>query len=342
MFIRNAWYVAGWSDEFTAELTPLTILGDRIVFYRTPSGTPAALEDACPHRRLPLSMGRLQGDAVECGYHGLTFNPQGQCVKAPTQPGTIPVRAKVRSYPVEDRYGLLWIWMGDAGEASTDDILRIDNFENPSWGQTPGGHIDIDCNYLYIADNLLDPYHVAWVHQSSFAGAGTDTGAPETEVLPNGVLVSKWVLDQPPPPYYQSLLPFSGHCDRLQHYECVLPSTAINKSVYTPAGEGGPDYAVGEMTYINISYNFMTPVDENQTRYFWFQHRNTDPNNREVSQQMFDGAKMAFNEDKEVLVAVHRGIAENPDTIALHLDGGANRFRLLVEQQIRQESQASV
>jgi len=340
MFIRNAWYVAGWSHEFTAELTPLTVLGDNIVFYRTSTGSAVALEDACPHRRLPLSMGRLCGDTIECGYHGLTFNPEGRCVNAPTQPDSIPVRARVRAYPVEDRYGLLWIWMGAADEVPSAPILSIDNFDNPSWGRTPGGHIDIDCHYLYITDNLLDPYHVAWVHQSSFGGAGTDTGAPDTEVLDHGVLVSKWVLDQPPPPYYQSLLPFSGNCDRLQHYECVLPSIAINKSVYTPVGQGGPDYVVGDQTYVNVSYNFMTPVDENRTRYFWFQHRNTDPDNAEISQQMFEGAKMAFNEDKEVLVAVHRGIAENPATIALHLDGGANRFRLLVDQQIKSEQVA--
>ncbi|MEC8262749.1 MAG: Rieske 2Fe-2S domain-containing protein, partial [Pseudomonadota bacterium] len=71
-FIRDSWYVAGWSADFTHDLTPLRILDEPIVLFRTEEGRPAALEDACPHRKLPLSKGRLKGATVECGYHGLT------------------------------------------------------------------------------------------------------------------------------------------------------------------------------------------------------------------------------------------------------------------------------
>ena len=93
-FIRNAWYVAGLSEDFGPQLTPLTILGQQLVFFRRSDGTVAALEDACPHRKLPLSMGRLEGDRVVCGYHGLTFDGTGTCVAAPTQPAAIGSRAK--------------------------------------------------------------------------------------------------------------------------------------------------------------------------------------------------------------------------------------------------------
>ena len=87
MFLRNAWYVAAWGWEISRKLTTATILGDDIVMYRRGNGSPVALEDACPHRKLPLSMGRLTGDCVECGYHGLTFDGTGICVASPTQPG---------------------------------------------------------------------------------------------------------------------------------------------------------------------------------------------------------------------------------------------------------------
>ena len=72
-FIRDSWYVAGWSADFTAALTPLRILDEPIVIFRTEAGVAAAFEDACPHRKLPLSKGRLIGETVECGYHGLTL-----------------------------------------------------------------------------------------------------------------------------------------------------------------------------------------------------------------------------------------------------------------------------
>ena len=338
MFIKNTWYAAGWSNGFDRELRSLMILGEQVVIFRKENGDPVALEDACPHRKLPLSKGCVAGDTVVCGYHGLTFDGSGQCVEAPTQKELIPKRARVHSYPVEDRYGMLWIWMGEPSLADQDKIFHIPNFDNPTWGKTECGAMDIACHYLYITDNLLDPSHVAWVHLSSFAGAGTDDGPLDIEVLDNGVLVSRWVYDQAPPPYYADLLPFSGSCDRKQHYECQLPAIAINKSVYAPAGLGVSDDCSPENTFINISYNFMTPVDEDNSRYFWFQHRNMFADDEAMSAKMFAGAKMAFQEDREVLTRVHTGMKhKRTPNINLKLDLGAVRFRTLVDQRVAVE-----
>ncbi|MAA50809.1 MAG: (2Fe-2S)-binding protein [Gammaproteobacteria bacterium] len=334
-FIRNTWYVAGWSGDFSHSLSPVRILDEPIVIFRTDEGIPAALEDACPHRKLPLSKGRLQGNSVECGYHGLTFDCSGACVKSPTQAAALPRGVSVRSYPVEDRWGILWIWMGDPAAANSDDIFAIENYENPAWGLTPRGSMDINCHYLYVVDNLLDPSHVAWVHVSSFAGAGTSDLPLDIKKLDDGVIVSRWVMDAPPPPYYEPILPFAGNCDRKQHYECRLPSIAVNMSIYTRAGTGGDDASLPDDAFINISYNFMTPVDADNTRYFWFQHRNSQPDNEAISQKMFEGAKTAFIEDREVLTEVHRGMKESPTRhINLGIDAGAMRFRKMVERQI--------
>ncbi len=335
MYLKDAWYVAGWSKDFTRELKPETFLGENIVIFRKENGEAVALEDACPHRKLPLSKGRLKGDVVECGYHGLTFDCRGTCVAAPTQPDQIPRRARVKSYPVVDRYRFLWIWMGDPGNADPDEIFPIENFDDPSWGYTDGGVMDIDCNYLWVVDNLLDPSHVAWVHVSSFAGAGTDDQPLKVEKTERGVLVSRWIHGQMPSPYYADLVRFEGPCDRLQHYEMCFPALALNKSVYTPAGTGGPGKPPVASTYINISYNFMTPIDEDRTRYFWFQHRNTDPDDVEISERMNAGARSAFEEDRDVLVAVHRGMANmKTPNIDLGLDAGARLFRRALQKRI--------
>ncbi len=342
MFLRNCWYVAGWSKDYDRQLKPQMILGDNIVFYRQADGTAVALEDACPHRKLPLSDGALDGDRVVCGYHGLTFDCTGTCVDAPTQRDNIPKRAVVKSYPVVDRYRLLWIWMGEPEKANPDDIFEIENFDSPEWGYTDGGVLPIACNYLWVADNLLDPSHVAWVHVTSFAGAGTDDQPLDLERTEHGVVVSRWIHDQPPSPYYKDLIRFSGNCDRLQHYEMCFPAIALNKSIYTPVGTGGPDKPHVANTYVNISYNFMTPVDENNTQYIWFQHRNTDPDDREISDKMNAGAVVAFNEDKTILEAVHKGMANKvTPNIDLGLDAGAKLFRLQLQRLIDAENESA-
>ncbi len=338
MFIKNIWYAAGWSDQFGQSLHPLKICDEDIVIFRTPEGKPVALEDACPHRKLPLSKGNLKGDRIECGYHGLTFDCTGACVAAPTQADSIPRRAVVHSYPVEDLWGMLWIWMGEPEQANSDDIYHIENFDNPSWGKTECGAMDIACNYLYITDNLLDPSHVAWVHVTSFGGAGTEDQPLEMDILDDGILVSRWVNDRPPPPYYGPLLEFEGNCDRKQHYECRLPAIAINKSIFTPVGTGGSDDSLPDQAFINISYNFMTPIDEENSRYFWFQHRNSHPEDEEISKKMFEGATMAFNEDKDILIEVQKGMSnKRTPNLNLKLDIGASRFRNMVDQRITAE-----
>ena len=129
-FLYESWYVAGWSADFEQTLTPLTILNEKIVIFRTTKGDAVALEDACPHRKLPLSCGQLNDDRVACGYHGLTFDKTGRCVNAPTQPNAIP-NIRVKSYPLEDRFGLLWIWMGEPTAADPDTIFHVDNYEMP-------------------------------------------------------------------------------------------------------------------------------------------------------------------------------------------------------------------
>lgn len=338
-YIRNTWYVCARSQDIGNQLTPQTILGEPIVLFRKRDGSVAALEDACPHRKLPLSRGRLDGDRVVCGYHGLTFDGSGTCVAAPTQPDAVPRRARVASHPVRELYGFVWIWMGDPAQAEAVPLIDIPDYDNPAWGRTACGALDIACNYLWITDNLLDPSHVAWVHVSSFAGAGTDSEALEITEGDGRIIVWRWIRDRPAPPYYAPFLAFEGNCDRKQHYECRLPSTAINKSIYTPAGTGGAEDRLPDQAFVNFSYNFMTPVDADNSLYFWFQHRNQRPDDAAMSASMFEGATMAFNEDKAVLEAVHAGMksARTP-FINLGLDAASLRFRRMVERAVDAET----
>lgn len=341
MFLRNTWYVLARSGDIGEALTPIEILGEQVVVWRNADGTVAALEDACPHRKLPLSMGTRQGDRVVCGYHGLTFDGTGSCVAAPTQ-SKIPSTARVKSYPTAERWGFVWIWMGDPAKADTAKIFTVGNHDTPGWGMSGGDVMVCACNYLWLADNLLDPSHVAWVHLTSFAAAGTEDTPLDVETTETGVIVSRWMTNRDVPPFYAPLVKFAGKCDRLQHYEVRFPGIGVNKSVYTPAGFGGKDKPPYPDAYVMVSYHFLTPVNASTTRYFWLQTRNTDAGNAEISRQIAAGARRAFEEDRVILEAVHKGMA-TPATpsLDLALDAGALRFRRALQALIDQEKAAA-
>jgi vanillate O-demethylase monooxygenase subunit len=319
-------------------LQQVEMLGEKIVLYRKENGEPVALEDACPHRKLPLSMGRLKGDQVECGYHGLTFDCTGTCTRVPGAE-RVPHVAQVRSYPIVERYGLLWVWMGQPELADPATIFQVEHWGDPAWGVNRGESMIINCNYLYMTDNLLDPSHVAWVHQSSFGSSACEETPLQTEVTNDGVIVSRWMTDVEVAPFYAKFVKFKGNCDRKQHYEVRYPSNAIIKAIFTPAGTGGPDGPPHEDVFLMDSYNFMTPVDENRTRYFWFQMRNFDADNEETSREFAKSVRGAFEEDRAVLTAVHEGMAnKRTPNLDLKIDVGPLRFRKRLDQLISAEA----
>ncbi|HMG51687.1 MAG TPA: aromatic ring-hydroxylating dioxygenase subunit alpha, partial [Inquilinus sp.] len=288
-----------------------------------------------------LSMGRLKGDEVECGYHGLTFDCSGACTRVPGAE-RIPHVARVRSYPVEERYGLVWIWMGEAAKADPELIFRVEHYGDPAWGLNRGESMMLECHYLYMTDNLLDPSHVAWVHQGSFAGAGCEETPLQTTVGADGVTVWRWLLDAEPAPFYAPFLKFPGHCDRKQHYEVRYPGQAIIRAVFTPAATGGEGQPAHPDVFLMDSYNFMTPIDENRTRYYWFQMRNFAPDDAEVSRQFAASVRGAFEEDAAVLQAVHRGMAsKRTPNLDLKIDAGPMRFRRRLAKLIAAEAEAA-
>jgi phenylpropionate dioxygenase-like ring-hydroxylating dioxygenase large terminal subunit len=337
--LKNAWYVAAWDDEIGASPIERTIIGQCVVLYRCAEGSVAALDGMCPHRRLPMAKGRVEGDLLSCGYHGLTFARDGQCVKIPCQTG-IPDGAHIRSFPVEARYGLIWIWMGNAAAADAAQIIHIENWGDPSWGYNRGPALTYDCNFLYITDNLLDPSHVAWVHPASFGDASCEAHASQIRADARGLTVSRWIRDAPVAPFYTGLVPFAGNADRLQHYEVRYPAHAIIKAVFVPAGEGGPDSVPDpDTSFLMDSYNFITPETEGRSRYYWFQLRNIRPGDVELSVKMSKMVLAAFSEDLEVLNAVQKGMDARGDaSFSIASDAGPLRFRHMIEKMIAAEA----
>src|SRR5262245_49913693 len=122
MFIRNLWYMAAWPHEVSAQPLARTLLGDPVVLYRLRDGRVCALEDRCAHRNMPLSLGTVEDDCIVCPYHALAYAADGRCVRIPAQ-DSIPAQAFVRSYPLVERDGIVWIWLGDPKRADPAQIV---------------------------------------------------------------------------------------------------------------------------------------------------------------------------------------------------------------------------
>jgi phenylpropionate dioxygenase-like ring-hydroxylating dioxygenase large terminal subunit len=169
MLLRNSWYVAASDAEIGSKPLARTILGEPVVLFRTGAGAPVVFEDRCPHRHLPLSMGKLVGDELQCHYHGLRFAPDGRCVRIPGQ-DHIPAGAKAKTYPLVERYHWIWIWMGDPARADPAAIPDFHWLDDANWG-AKSAYLHVDANWQLIVDNLLDLTHLAFVHETTIGNA---------------------------------------------------------------------------------------------------------------------------------------------------------------------------
>jgi len=124
MFLKDYWYVAAWSHEVGREPSARRILDVPVLMYRQEDGVATAMDDRCPHRRAPLSMGRILGDDVECGYHGMRFGPGGACTHIPGQE-KIQAAAKTPAFPLVERHGFLWIWIGNEEMADREQVIHF-------------------------------------------------------------------------------------------------------------------------------------------------------------------------------------------------------------------------
>ena len=168
-----------WPVEFSHNVThrPLNLraLGQEFVLWRETGGRVACLSDLCVHRGGALSSGWLKGDSVVCPYHGWEFNADGDCLKIPAQPQRgIPKKARVDAYPVVEKYGWVWAFLGDLPEDERPPIPDIPELEDPSFRHVHGDYW-WDVNYERAIENAMDPSHAAFVHGNRFGDPNNPT-----------------------------------------------------------------------------------------------------------------------------------------------------------------------
>ena len=341
-FVKNAWYVACWTDDITNEPRAETILNENVVLWRGADGLIGATENICPHRFLPLSKGRVTGNELQCGDHGLTFTREGACVGAPTQ-DALPQNCRLRSYPVYEQMGLVWIWMGDPAQAEIQEIYNLPEYEKDDWGVAHGDALDIKANYLLLCDNLCDPTHVNYVHPSTLGNPDGINAPVSHEDTPWGVLTERLTLNSAPTGFVKTFSDHDGKVDMWQRYLMYLPSVSIIDFGAIASGTG--NWQGGGDNRIQVySCHFMTPVTETHTIDRWLHVRNFRADETTIGVGISEQFRSAFAEDKEILEAVQakESLYVNRSKIGLELDASAGLFRKKIDRLLRGEVSSTV
>ena len=333
----NAWYAVAWDHEVRHELLPRTICGKKIVLYRRTDGRIAALEDACWHRLLPLSMGRLIGDEVVCGYHGLVFDDSGRCTHMPSQ-DTINPSACVRTYPAVERHRFVWAFMGDPALADPAKIPDLHWNDDPDWAGD-GKLIPARCDYRLVVDNLMDLTHETFVHSSSIGDRNVAEAPFEVTHGERTATVSRWMEGITPPPFWAAQYGRPGPVDRWQIIRFEAPCTIAIDVGVAEAGTGAPtgDRSKGVNGFV---LNTITPETETTCHYFWAFVRNWDLKNQKRTTDLREGVSRVFREDEVVLEAQQRAIDEHPGKVFynLNIDAGSMWARRLIDRMIAAET----
>ncbi len=331
-FITESWYAALWADELRDAPVRKTYLGSPVVLYRGAAGQPIALADSCPHRFAPLSKGKLHGDAIGCPYHGLRFGADGRCVLNPH--GPVPGVARVRSYPLREHAGLVWIWMGtqDPDPSLPDVELLTDD----SWAWVHES-LSVKGNYQLVIDNLLDLTHVDFMHPF-LSQSCTEPLRYRAEQHGERVFALYDRAEAPAGTFVHAIWTDGPPTVRVwAHMRWDAPSNLYLDIGFARIG------GTTEGALKNPAYHLLTPETETTTHYFWAVGRNMRQDDQALSDNLRTGVQMTFiNEDAPMIAAIQEfmGARELFDMrpLLLSIDNAAVRARRVVQQRIEKEA----
>ncbi|WP_030538319.1 aromatic ring-hydroxylating dioxygenase subunit alpha [Sphingobium sp. DC-2] len=265
----NSWWVAAHGSEVSEKPIMRWIMELPIALYRTESQEAVALHNRCPHRWAPLHMGEVAGDRLICPYHGMEFEPSGQCMKVPTQDNT-PSAIRIRAFPVEERYGFIWIWMGEASLADPELIpADLAYLEDPAWYNV-WGYKAVNANFMQIKENVLDLTHFSFLHKNSLGV--TDWNRPPKVESANGrVTYSQFFENSPLAAIYAAAAN-------------KTPGKIVNRETWGTQLSPGAHHSAVNIYDLDTEPNGLsecfarvvhltTPVSVGKTHYYWVMAR---------------------------------------------------------------------
>jgi phenylpropionate dioxygenase-like ring-hydroxylating dioxygenase large terminal subunit len=325
--VKNAWYIAAWSNEVSQELLARRIADEPMVLYRSSDGTAAALLDRCPHRKYPLSAGKLDGDVVQCGYHGFRFDTDGTCLSVPGQV-KVPLSANVRSFPLVEQFGQIWVFPGDPALADAAKIPHVP-WTGDWWTTT--GHAPLNARAGLLIDNLLDLSHETYIH----AGIGSpEVAETPIEVERDGdvLWVRRKMYGVACPPNYAKSSGLSSPIDRSQEIQFFAPSFYVLHVRVAAAGDTGPGI-LSKVVY------GITPETKHTTHNFYGICRDLP---RDPHKRPFSGQRNTVQEDTDALERLERALIADPDNVpevSIGIDRGGLLGRRMIADLLRKEAQ---
>ena len=343
MFIKNGWYIGAWADEVTDRPLARRFCNEPVVMYRDlATNTAAALADFCCHRGAPLSAGRCVEAGIECGYHGMVYAGDGVCVSIPGQ-GHIPPKARTRSYPLVEKDGCLWIWMGDPALADTAKIADYPIHNDPvNW---PHKHTmyPVAGNAMLMVDNLMDLTHLGYVHGGTIGGNAKAHVEAIMEVTPkeNGLSFTRWMLDHTPPPTYKRAVPhLADKVDRWAMFEFHAPGVVEHWVGAIEANTGAYDRGKRDGGFSSRVLHGLTPETETTCHYFWCAANGYGQHDPKTSEIMFEEIGTAFRQDQRIVQLQQEKLLEFGEDHLINTvaDGARMHMRRVVERLLAAEA----
>ena len=337
-WVADAWYVAARSEDVASAPLGRTICGVRMVFFRGGEGDVAALEDFCPHRGAPLSLGFLNDGGIACGYHGLTLDCRGRPQSMAGQ--DVSRLQPARTFACVERHGFIWVWPGDQDRADAARLPHLAWAQEPGWA-FGGGYYHIDCDFRLMVDNLMDLTHETYVHAGSIGQKEIDEAPVETVIEGDQVITRRFMSNVPAPPFWRMALqgaglPADGPVDRWQICRFSLPSHVMIDVGVALAGHGGY-HADAASKVSSIVVDFITPENETSHWYFWGMARSFASEDAALTDTIRAGQAKIFAEDLAMLEQQQGNLTRNPGRrlVTLNIDAGGAHARAKIERSAR-------
>ena len=318
MWLRECWQVAAFSDEVQRTVLARRVVDEAVVLFRATNGVVTALADRCAHRGVPLSLGRVVEDGIQCGYHGMCFDASGRCIVVPGQE-TVPDRAVVRSYPIVERNRLVWIWMGDPANAEPDFIPDVHWFDDPEWTAV-FGYLHVAADYRLLVDNLLDLSHETFVHGDTIGNRAVADSPVTASIVGGTAQAYRFMANCEPSPLVAHSTAYAENIDRWHKTIYTPPGYCLIENGSKPAGSQDPGLAK-EGRVVNL----ITPETMTTSHYFWGFARSYKLGDAAVSEHLRDGIVFTFDQDKVLLEAQQRSLGTADDDafpVTIKVDAG--------------------